>query len=87
MTCREPGKWSIRVVDFDCPALYIDKVEAEANARHLRAMGSMATKLVAAANKAKEEKSLEDAVLAHYLADYRAVFEKRDFNPLPAHKK
>lgn len=53
----------------------------------MRAMGSMATKLAAAAHEAKGEQTLEDSVPEHYLRDYRSVFEKKDFDKLPERKK
>jgi hypothetical protein len=50
-------------------------------------MGSMATKLAAAANEAKGEQTLEDSVPEHYLQDFRGVFEKDKFDKLPERKK
>jgi hypothetical protein len=50
-------------------------------------MGSVATKLAAAANEAKGEQTLEDSVLEHYLRDFHGVFEKDKFDKLPERKK
>jgi hypothetical protein len=50
-------------------------------------MGSMATKLAAAANEAKGEQTLEDSVPEHYLWDFCRVLEKDQFDQLPEWKK
>jgi hypothetical protein len=50
-------------------------------------MGSVATKLAAAANEAKGEQTLEDSVPEHYLWDFCRVFEKDKFDKLPEWKK
>ena len=67
--------------------IYPDTALPRRNAAQLRAMGSVATKLAAAANEAKGEQRIEDNVPEHYLRDYRSVFEKDQFDKLPARKK
>jgi hypothetical protein len=57
------------------------------DAKHLHAMGSVATKLAAAAHKVKGAKTLEESVPAHYLEEFRGVFEKKDFEKLPEQRK
>jgi hypothetical protein len=59
-----------------------DVLDAQ-DAEHLRAIGSAATKLAAVAHKAKGAKMLEESVPAHYLEEFRGVFEKKDFDKLP----
>jgi hypothetical protein len=65
------------------PEDILDKQDAE----HLRALGSVATKLVAAAHEAKGAKMLEESVPTHYLEEFQGVFKKRDFNKLPEQQK
>jgi hypothetical protein len=67
--------------------IYDDSALLQHNAAHVRAMGSVATKLAAAANEAKGEQKIEDNVPEHYLQDFRSVFEKDKFDKLPARKK
>ncbi|KAJ7609206.1 hypothetical protein DFH06DRAFT_1148609 [Mycena polygramma] len=50
-------------------------------------MGSVTTKLAAAAQEKKEEQRMEDHVPEHYLKDYHSVFEKDQFDKLPERKK
>jgi hypothetical protein len=67
--------------------IYAEEVLPGRNAEDLRAMGSVATRLATAAHEAKGEQKLKDLVPEHYLRDYKEVFEKRDFDKLPAWKK
>jgi hypothetical protein len=60
--------------------MYLEDVLDMRDTEHLRAMGSVATKLSAVAHKAKGAKTLEESVPAHYLEEFRGVFEKKDFN-------
>jgi hypothetical protein len=63
--------------------MYPEDILDEWDAEHLCAMGSVATKLAAAAHEAKGAKTLEESVPTHYLEEFRGVFEKKDFNKLP----
>ena len=50
-------------------------------------MGSVATKLAAAAHETKRVQTLEECVPAHYLEEFRSVFEKKDFDKLLERRK
>jgi hypothetical protein len=63
--------------------MYPEDILDARDAEHLRAMGSVATKLAAVAHEAKGAKTLEESVPTHYLEDFRGVFEKKDFDKLP----
>jgi hypothetical protein len=63
--------------------MYPEDILDTQDAEHLRAMGSVATKLAAAAHEAKGAKTLEESIPAHYLEEFRGVFKKKDFNKLP----
>jgi hypothetical protein len=67
--------------------MYPEDVLDTRDSEHLRAMGSVATKLAAAAHEAKGAKTLEESVPAHYLEEFRGVFEKKDFDKLPERRK
>jgi hypothetical protein len=67
--------------------MYPEDILDEQDAEHLCAMGSMATKLAATAHEAKGAKTLEESVPAHYLEEFRGVFEKMDFDKLPKQRK
>jgi hypothetical protein len=47
----------------------------------------VATKLVAAAHKAKSTKTLQASVPTHYLEEFWSVFEKKDLDKLLEHRK
>jgi hypothetical protein len=67
--------------------MYPEDVLGMRDAEHLCAMGSVATKLAAAAHEAKGAKTLEESVPAHYREESRGVFEKKDFDKLPERRK
>jgi hypothetical protein len=67
--------------------MYPEDILDSQDAEHLRAMGSVATKLAAVAHEAKGAKTLEESVPAHYLEEFRGVFEKKDFDKLSERQK
>jgi hypothetical protein len=67
--------------------IYSESALPQRDSAHIRAMGSVATKLAAAAHEAKGEQTLEGSVPEHYLRDFRGVFEKDKFDKLPERQK
>jgi hypothetical protein len=67
--------------------IYSESVLPQRDSANIRAMGNVATKLAATANKAKGEQTLEDSVPEHYLRDFCGVFKKDKFDELPERKK
>jgi hypothetical protein len=67
--------------------MYLEDILDERDTEHLRTMGSVATKLAAAAHKAKGAKTLEESIPTHYLEEFQGVFEKKDFDKFPERRK